>query len=78
MTDVHCARRQGPCERQWEHLESLGEDLRFCHACQLAVHRVTSQDELERLMARGKCVALVGEASVVRKAPLARRRSVAR
>ena len=78
MTDVHCARGQGPCERQWEHLESLGEDLRFCHACQLAVHRVTSQADVDRLVALGKCVVLLGEASVVRKAPLARRRSVAR
>ena len=78
MTDVHCARRQGPCERQWEQLESLGDDLRFCHACQLAVHGVASQDELERLMARGKCVALVDDSVPVRSPPLAHRTGAAR
>ena len=78
MTDVHCARRQELCECQWEHLEILGDDLRFCHTCQLAVHGVVLQSELERLMARGKCVAFVGEVSPGSVASPARRTDAAR
>jgi len=61
VTDVHCAGWQRLCDRQWEQLEAINDELRFCHACQLAVHRVTSQPELERMAALGKCVALLGD-----------------
>ena len=61
MTDVHCAKWERLCDKQWEQLEPISDGLKFCHACQLAVHRVDTQEALEQMAAQGKCVAFVDE-----------------
>ena len=72
MTDVHCAKWERLCDKQWEQLESISDGLKFCHACQLAVHRVDTQEALERMAAQGKCVALVeGKTSLILGRPAA-------
>jgi len=58
---VHCGHWQRLCEKRWEQLEVVGENLRFCHTCQHAVHRVNSLAELAQLAGMGKCVALFEE-----------------
>lgn len=57
MTDVHCGQWHRLCDKRWEQLEDVGDNLRFCHTCQHAVHRVTSLAELAQLAGMGKCVA---------------------
>ena len=59
MTDVQCVKWKRRCEVQWEELEQINERLRFCHSCNQAVHRVSSQHELERMATLGRCVALI-------------------
>ena len=72
MTDVHCAKWERLCDKQWEQLESISDGLKFCHACHLAVHRVDTQEALDRMAKQGKCVALVeGKTSLILGRPAA-------
>ena len=69
--EIQLFERIDPCDQTFEDMPLVGKDTRLCRTCDTGVVRVYSNDEMDRAIEAGLCVAVASPVSAcgLRKHP---------